>query len=128
MTSSATPIAPQRTSTGLEPSTAPPGSGRNGGRSSSRGRGHRAARATKEITSTIAAAQPNNHSGIGRLERWTSPCADADAGAPSALAAISSGGTVRLTARLEAGLDRLVEGLHAEGALEAGGHLAVGAD
>ena len=62
----------------------PHGSGRHGTRSSSRGFGHSAASATNESTSTIAAAQPNSHSGIGRLLRWTSPCADAVAGAASA--------------------------------------------
>ena len=43
--------------------------------SCSRGWGHRTARATNEMTSTTAAAQPNSHSGIGRSVRPTMPCA-----------------------------------------------------
>ena len=72
----ATPISPHAISTPREPRTrpSPPGSGRQPG-SSSRGRGHSAASATNERQSTAAAAQPNSHSGIGRLERCTSPWA-----------------------------------------------------
>ncbi len=64
------------TSTGFEPSTRPipPGSGRQP-TCSSRGRGHSAASATNETHRTAAAAHPKSHSGIGRLERCTSPWA-----------------------------------------------------
>src|SRR6476620_2861404 len=127
ITSSATPIAPQPISTAREPIAAPPGSGLKEWPASIRGFGHSAASATKEITSTIAAAQPHSHSGIGRLERWTSPCADAVAGSASRLAAISSG-TAERRRTLEGGLDRVRARLDAERTLEALRDLAVGAD
>ncbi len=71
-----TPIAPQTISTGRLPSArpTPPGSGRQPA-FSSRGCGHRTASATKEMTSTIAAAHQNSHSGIGRSVRTEMPCA-----------------------------------------------------
>src|SRR5688500_441791 len=52
----------------------PPGKGRQLSRWSF-GSGHRTASATNETTSTIAAATPTNHPGVGRSERATSPCA-----------------------------------------------------
>src|SRR5438093_2202218 len=45
-----------------------------------RGCGHSTASAANETSSTIAAAQPKSHSGIGRLARWIRPCACAAAG------------------------------------------------
>ncbi len=57
----------------------PPGSGRQPG-CCSRGVGHSTARPANDATSTIAAAQPNSHSGIGSVVRWTSPCASAACG------------------------------------------------
>src|SRR5918995_1826902 len=70
-----TPMAPQTISTGRLPSTRPmpPGSGRQPG-FWRRGSGHRTASATNETTSTIAAAQPNSHSGMGRSDRTEIPC------------------------------------------------------
>src|SRR5215218_10254273 len=70
-----TPIAPHTISTGRLASARPipPGSGRQVG-FWRRGAGHRTASATNETTSTIAAAHPNSHSGIGRSERTEIPC------------------------------------------------------
>src|SRR5215204_6680750 len=70
-----TPIAPQTISTGRLASTRPipPGSGRQVG-FWRRGSGQSTASATNETTSTIAAAHPNSHSGIGRSERTEIPC------------------------------------------------------
>src|SRR5215208_6845578 len=70
-----TPTVPQTISTGRLASTRPipPGSGRQVG-FWRRGSGHRTASATNETTSTMAAAQPNNHSGIGRSDRTEIPC------------------------------------------------------
>src|SRR5215211_6682726 len=70
------PIAPQTISTGRPASVRPkpPGRGRHSSRWS-RGSGHRTASATNDTTSTIAAAQPKSHSGIGRSDRATRPCA-----------------------------------------------------
>ena len=45
-----------------------------------RGSGHSTASATNETTSTIAAAQPNSHSGMGRSDRTEIPCADQEHG------------------------------------------------
>src|SRR5919107_2283783 len=69
------PIAPQTISMGRLARTRPipPGSGRQVG-FWRRGSGHRTASATNETTSTIAAAQPNSHSGIGRSDRTDIPC------------------------------------------------------
>src|SRR3954468_16263646 len=105
-----------------------PGSGLNGTPSSSRGFGHSTASATKETISTTAAAHANSHSGIGRLLRWTSPCADAAGGAISATAA----GGARIQSlrirRLERCLYRVLERLDAERALEPRGDLPVAPD
>src|SRR5205814_529273 len=49
-----------------------------------RGVGHSVASATKETTSTTAAAQPNSQPGTGRSARPTRPCAHAAAGRPPA--------------------------------------------
>lgn len=65
---SAMPIRPHRTSTIRgTPSTRHPVV------CSSRGDGHRIARATNEMTSTDAAAQPKTHGSIGRSSRPTMP-------------------------------------------------------
>ena len=99
-TSSNSPATPQASSTARAPSSRPrpPGSGRHGG-SWSRGAGHRAASAANDATSTIAAAQPNSHSGIGRLVRWTSPCAYAAVGTSTAAAATAPAASSATRAR-----------------------------
>src|ERR687897_2675439 len=70
-----TPMAPHTISTGrlANARPIPPGSGRQVG-FWRRGSGHRTASATNETTSTIAAAQPNSHSGMGRSDRTEIPC------------------------------------------------------
>ena len=75
-------MAPQTISTGRLASTRPmpPGSGRQLG-FWRRGSGHRTASATNETTSTIAAAQPNSHSGMGRSDRTEIPCPIRNTGA-----------------------------------------------
>src|SRR5215213_7989498 len=77
-----TPMAPQTISTGRLASARPipSGSGRQPG-FWRRGSGHRTARATNETTRTIAAAQPNSHSGMGRSDRTEIPCPIRNTGA-----------------------------------------------
>ena len=43
-------------------------------------RGHRTASATNETTSTIAAAHPNSHSGMGRSDAYRDPVRDQEHG------------------------------------------------
>ena len=94
-TSAATPIAPHTTSSARLVSTreSPSGSGRN--RSCSSAGRPQEPSAANEITSTAAAAQMNNHIGIGRSALPTSPCALAVAGTVSS--AISAAPSARFT-------------------------------
>src|SRR5215212_2450592 len=77
-----TPQAPQTISTGRLASKRPipAGSARQVG-FWRRGSGQRTASATNETTSTMAAAQPNSHSGIGRSDRTDIPCPIRNTGA-----------------------------------------------
>src|SRR5215208_4848310 len=77
-----TPMVPQTISTGRLASARPipSGSGRQPG-FWRRGSGHRTARATNETTRTIAAAQPNSHSVMGRSDRTEIPCPIRNTGA-----------------------------------------------